>query len=166
MKYFTREWIQGELSDEDHAGAIARYWEYIDQIKMILPANLQILAANVNLHDGLFTSVLLNSRESLLQISFITGDLQVGYEDLILHYSDIDLELLNVGLLEELANSPDTEVLYDEVDVAGDGLYEHRLAFWPEGELAIRFNSLSIQRTPRSDRERRVPVTTCFVDPS
>jgi hypothetical protein len=36
------------------------------------------------------------------------------------------------------------QVLNDEVDIASDGRYIHRLLFWPAGELVVLFTELSI----------------------
>ena len=35
-------------------------------------------------------------------------------------------------------------VLNDEIDIARDGRYIHRLLFWPAGELIVLFSELSI----------------------
>jgi hypothetical protein len=35
-------------------------------------------------------------------------------------------------------------VLIDEVDIASDGRYVHRLLFWPAEELIVLFSELSI----------------------
>ena len=46
-----------------------------------------------------------------------------------------------------------TEILRDEVDrddVTGE--LEHRIIFWPDGEIAIPFRELSLTRAPREDR--------------
>jgi hypothetical protein len=51
------------------------------------------------------------------------------------------------------ARDPETEVLYDEVDVWDAGVFVHRLLFWPHyPETDIVFEGLSITRTSRLDR--------------
>jgi hypothetical protein len=40
--------------------------------------------------------------------------------------------------------APKTEILYDEVDLAGDGKFEHRMLLWPREEMAIRFRGFSL----------------------
>ncbi len=153
MKYFTQEWISGDLTNEEYDHARKEYRSYIDQVKESFPVSIRSLATEINIHDGLFTSVVVDTQKRLLKLELLIGDLQVGYEDLTFKYSDVDFSLLDTSLLETLANSSETEALYDEVEDVGNGFYQHRIIFWPRGQLCIQFKKIEIQRVPRKDRE-------------
>ncbi len=153
MKYFTKEWVNGNLSDEECDCIRKEYLSYMNRVKESLPLSVRSLATEINIHDGLFTSVIMDTQNILLKLELLIGDLQVGYEDLTLKYSDVDFSLLDTSLLETLANSSETEALYDEVEDVGNGLYQHRIIFWPGGHLCIQFKNLEVQRVPRKDRE-------------
>ncbi len=44
MKYFTREWHAGEISDEESERIVSDYWEYIDTLLPSLPPSVATLA--------------------------------------------------------------------------------------------------------------------------
>ncbi len=151
MKYFTREWATGELSDEEAERIVSDYWAYIDTLLPSLPPAVAALARDINLHDGLIHRVLVQPEQKQLELGLRCGDLQVGYFDLDLTYSEVRLDLLDIPFLQRCAQSRQAEVLYDEVDWE-DGNYVHRILFWPEGEIAIVFRELQVVRTPRANR--------------
>ncbi len=151
MKYFTREWHAGEMSDEESERIVSDYWAYIDTLLQKLPPSVATLAREINLHDGLIHRVLIQAEKKQLELGLQCGDLQVGYFALDLTYSEVRMDLLDIPFLQERAQDRQIEVLYDEVDLE-DGDYVHRILFWPEGEIAIVFRGLEIVRTPRTDR--------------
>ncbi len=151
MKYFAREWATGELSDEESERIVSDYWVHIDTLLPSLPPAVAALARDINLHDGLIHRVLVQPEQRRLELELRCGDLQVGYFDLDLIYSEVRMDLLDIPLLQALARDRQTEVLYDEVDL-DESNYVHRILFWPEGEIAIVFRSLQVIRTPRADR--------------
>jgi hypothetical protein len=154
MKYLTKAWRSGSLPDSEVDRLRNNYWEYIEKNKNSFPTGIRLLATEINLHDGQFTSVVVNQSAKTLNMSLVVGDLQVGYEDLELKYSIVDFTRLSIDALRFLANSEQTEFLYDEIENLGNGNYEHRISFWPDSELSIQFKAVEIIRQPRKDRER------------
>jgi hypothetical protein len=70
-----------------------------------------------------------------------------------LSYHGVRIDLLDRAVLGIIARDSQTEALYDEVDVFDDGVFVHRLLFWPYyREIHVVFSSLSIARMPSSDR--------------
>ena len=53
MKFFTRAWGTGELSDEEHEQIVQNYWSYFDSISKNFPYNILNLAKKISIHDGL-----------------------------------------------------------------------------------------------------------------
>jgi hypothetical protein len=51
-----------------------------------------------------------------------------------------------------------TEIIYDEVDVASDGRFVHRLLLWPDGEYEVVFTALADRRISATPADRRLPM--------
>jgi hypothetical protein len=152
MKFLTRDWVNGELSDAEAESLPGRYQQYLAGLLPGLPGSVRQLATELNLHDGLIRSVRLNRISSGVLLALTCGDAQTGYFDLEIHYSSAELAPPDVATLRTVTENADTEILYDEIDVS-DGRYIHRLLFSPEGEIEIRFQSLAIQVAPRPNRD-------------
>jgi hypothetical protein len=140
MKWFTAE--SRYTDDEvDWGKRVAEYERHLEHLAPHLRDGAEQLPT-INVHDARIQHWEYDPGQHLRLVLRI-GDLQRGYERVTLEYMDADA----VGSAE-----PDTdtralaeagiEVLYDEIDRADDGRYEHRLLLWPDGELAIRFSSL------------------------
>ncbi len=117
MKFFTREWHSGELSDEESERIVSDYWAYINTLLPNLPPPVATLARETNLHDGLIHRVLIQPEQKQLELGLRGGDLQVGYFDLDLTYSEVRMDRLDIPFLQGSAQRRQTEVLYDEVDL-------------------------------------------------
>ena len=52
--------------------------------------------------------------------------------------------------VDELA----TAIIEEEVDIV-DALFEHRMLLWPEGEVGVRFRTLTVERVGATPDERR-----------
>jgi hypothetical protein len=152
MKFFTREWANGDLPDERFADVRAKYWQHINSLLPNLPESVTQLAKQINLHDSLVRRVVLNRGTRNLALELRCGDLQTGYFDLDLIYSGVVLETLDFTTLVKRARDRQTELLYHEVDLNEDGNYAHRILFWPEGEISIIFSALQINQVKRLNR--------------
>jgi hypothetical protein len=152
MKYFTREWMEGQYSDEAFEKVIPSYWRYVEQLMHRLPPSVAELAKEVNLHDGLFRKVIVNRQESSLALYLRCGDLQVGYFDQDLFYSGVDLTALALPVLAARARDRKTMIEYDEVDMDDQGQFVHRIIFSPKDEISITFAGLQLARTPQPNR--------------
>jgi len=90
-----------------------------------------------------------------LTISLRCGDLQVGYFDVDLAYADVDLNLLDPGVLEAIATDPKTELLYSEIDLGPPGRFVQRIIFWsiPMRQIEFAFGNVKVSAEPRLDRK-------------
>lgn len=145
MRWFDRDGFCGSFDDEQAEAAKAAYWQHIEQLRPQLSEPVERLALDVNLHDARITEW--ETDEGLLRAGFGWGDLQVGYWLSLLTYQGAEVR---VDAPESLGD-PETEVLYDEVDIA-EGGFEHRLLLTPRGEIAIRFRSLALETKPLPQR--------------
>jgi hypothetical protein len=152
MKYFTREWASGDLSDEQCEEVQASYRRHIESLLPRLPASVVELEKQVSLHDGLVRRVVVDLPARQLTMELRCGDLQVGYRDVDLIYSGVEFATLDLTELASVARDRQTELLYDEFDVDEDRNYIHRILFAPAGEISVKFGSLCLNQTNRPDR--------------
>ena len=110
---------------------------------------------DINLHDGLIEQVLWAPQPSVLQWVLVVGDLQCGYERLVLRYEGVEAQQLDVETLATRSQEKSTELLYDEVDIIAPGCFAHRILFWPQDELDIVFRHIMCWRSPLTTRRRR-----------
>ncbi|WP_435009552.1 hypothetical protein P12x_000808 [Tundrisphaera lichenicola] len=152
MRYFTRSWARGELTPEEAEDVRHAYSSHIEGLAGRLPGAVDELATSVDLHDAIIRRVRVDRRAAGLRIELRCGDQQAGYFDAVLQYSGVPLETTDLVCLEDRARDPRTEVLYDEVDIDGDGQLCHRFLFWPDGELEVRFASFALGRVKKDAR--------------
>ena len=57
-----------------------------------------------------------------------------------------------IRTLRDVARDRETEILESEVDCDDEGVFSHRLLFWPRDELTIDFVGLSLEIADREDR--------------
>jgi hypothetical protein len=146
MKFFTREWASGELSDDDFESAADRYTQHLRELN--LPSNVRALAAT-NLHDGQVKSVLYAPRELL--VSLMTGDLQRGYFETTISYGDPVTWGATITLLEFAAAGADIEALEHELDRL-EGRFVHSILFSSHEEAVITFSDVSVVHVPWDHR--------------
>ena len=137
MRFFTREWHSGELPDDEADAVGVAYHAHIQSLSEALPPGVRELATTLNLHDALVRRVLLDGNRRELRLELRCGDQQRGYEDVALTYHGT---VLTQQSLHDLRGATERggEVLYDEVDVIGDGLFSHQLLLWP---LTLHFDA-------------------------
>jgi len=70
MRYFTRGWANGELSDEEAERVEDAYRARLSAIVPRLPTALRRLVEDVCLHDGVMESVRWAPVEKRLQLAF------------------------------------------------------------------------------------------------
>jgi hypothetical protein len=146
MKFFTRAWLDGELTDEEFEATIPRYRSHIESLA--LPEDVRALE-DTRLHDA--TLIRLDRTASRLSLTLITGDLQQGYYDTTLNYLTNSLATATVEKLRSFLHPSDADLLYAEVDRGGAG-FVHRLLFSTREEVAIPFDAIAIRQTQRSSR--------------
>jgi hypothetical protein len=123
MRWFSREYVTGGLSDDEWARR-EDYSRHLNAIGSELGDGAEELIATVQLHDAQVQEW--GTRDGDFQLRVLTGDLQRGYEELTLVYRDAELigaavDDFNAWRLDQ----PGVELVEDEVDITGDGRYEH-----------------------------------------
>jgi len=152
MKFFTREWAEGLLTDDEAANRAKDYRAHLAAVFHNLPLAAQELASEISIHDGLIRRVEVNRSSGSVLLQLLCGDQQVGYFDLDLLYTGGDVASLDTETLARLSRDRRSEALYDELDRLDASTFEHRILFYPNGEVAITFRQLTISRKPRADR--------------
>jgi hypothetical protein len=169
MRYFTPEWHDADLSEEDTDAVFLAYEQHLEQIWPRLHATVRALAGTLSLNDALIRRVVLDRTGREVRLELRAGDDEIGYCDVDLTYLGAIVDASDVTRLADAARDPETILLYDELDLAeadvdeddgdgegdGDG-YVHRFLFWPFREIEISFSALAVRIAPRADG--RVPL--------
>jgi hypothetical protein len=148
MKFFTRAWTTGELTDEEHAGMPDAYWRYLATLQ--LPPAIAALS-KVNVHDAFVLAIDHQPAHSLLTLRLRCGDLQRGYSDVTLAFSHVTVDLATLDTLRRAVRPADVEVLYDEIG-RSDDRFEYRLLMYPNGEMNIQFRRVEVTERPVASR--------------
>ncbi len=163
MRWFTD--AAYEADDDVWDRTLAEYFAYVREIEPSLPPDLARLALTpeLNLHDARFEAVDIDLDADTVAIVVIAGNLQAGYRRLSMQFSGArivpdNLQRLGYAVRAEFKQShwsrhrTVTEILAQEVDVAGDGRYVLRLRLWPFHEFAIEFDGMSLTEESVADR--------------
>lgn len=150
MKFYTQEYLNGELDDEACEKIRKDYLRHLENLELS-PSVKQLLSFNP--HDGWVLNVDFNIILSKLILRLRCGDLQVGYFDAFLEFSQASIDPTVLKLLKESVTDPILifskknkdvfEIIYEEIDRFGDD-YEYRWVFYPKGEVVIRFRSVKL----------------------
>jgi hypothetical protein len=151
LKFFSPAWHSGELPDDQADRVPTAYEAHIRELVPPLPAPAQRLVREISLHDGLMRA--LSHRQNKLELVIRAGDQMTGYYDARLRYSGAGLTSEDEQFLRTIIGNRDVELLYDELDSAGDRTsWIHRLLFWPYREVSIRFTAFDLAVTPTRTR--------------
>lgn len=150
MKFFTRDWCQGKMTDEEAEAVIPTYQRHLD--KLDLPESIRELAG-LNPHDAYILDTEHEPREGTLRLRLRCGDLQIGYFDATLAFTHAILTSVDAATLVRARYPAKFEILYDEVDKVASAAFEYRLLLYPTGEVSIGFNQVAIARRPVADRQ-------------
>lgn len=149
MQFFTKEWLNGELTDEDFEAAPTKYQLHLAALR--LPQDVLALSEADN-HDGLLLDLDFEPQAKKLMLRFRCGDLQRGYCDLTIKYSAATLNASSLSALRGAMRNPEGELLYDELDRVGDG-FEHRFVLSSHEEVCVRFAAVAVNTHPVDGRE-------------
>ena len=152
MRYFTRGWANGDLSDDEYARMPEAYARRLAEIAPRLPAAMLKLAREISLHDGLIARMRWRPNSKELTMTLVTGSVGPGYRTTTLTYVGALLGKSRIEALRNAGLDRETQLLYDEVDIDDDGLLVHRILFWPREEVTIDFSELRLEDEPREDR--------------
>jgi hypothetical protein len=157
MRFFTRGWHQGDLTDDEAAGVFPAYAAHLNAISPRLPLSMQTLASDIDLHDAQIEYVEWDPGGKRLSVSLVTRPIrQPNLQSVVLTYERAQLGWRNLETLRDVARDRETEVLYHEVDLAHDGGFVHRILFWPRDELTIDFSGLSLEVRDREHNRFRL----------
>jgi hypothetical protein len=163
MRFFTPEWHEAELPQADTDATFAAYERHLEAIWPRLHATVRVLAGGLPLQNALIRRVVLDRAAHELRLELRAGDEETGFFDADLTYLAAIVDAADVQRLAEAARDPDSELLYDELDLGGDS-YIHRLLFWPYRECEVLFDALALRIAPRADLD--VPLfSDRFVEP-
>jgi hypothetical protein len=158
MRFLTPDWHRGNLSDEEADRIEAQYAAHRAAFAQSAPGPLRAIVSGPSLHDALVESVEVNRSQRTVVLRLLAGDQQRGYFGRKITYEDVGLERLDAHALAVIARDPESELLSDEVDALGPGLYSHALLFWPYyREILLRFKRIQVSDAARPDRAR-VPL--------
>jgi hypothetical protein len=148
MKFFTRAWVNGEMSDDQAAAIPEAYWDYLTALDLPSPI---VALSKVNPHDAHLVAHGHDPAHSQLTIRLRCGDLQRGYSDVTLAFSQVAVDRATLETLRRAVRPASVEVLYDEVDRSNE-CFEYRLLLYPDGEVCIQFQQVAIAERPVADR--------------
>jgi hypothetical protein len=162
MRWFTRRWHGGPMSEARVDSVRDDYARHIAELRAHLPKPLSVFVREkdyVSMHDGHFISVQAPATVSRRLIFDIAcwdmargtlADNRWSYPDLHVRIVYDGAELLTpktLRLLERRTQKAETVILYDEFDRAARGkAFEHRMLLWPPeaGFVAVRFLKVAV----------------------
>jgi hypothetical protein len=152
VKWLSRDWHQGRLSDAQSEEVEREYSEHVAALRPRLSDGAAELL-DLSLHDGQVQTY--NRSADSFEWRILVGDLQRGYEIVTLRYDDAEVVGGQSGL--DNLNLPDREIelLYDELEVLPDSRLVHRVLVWPEGEVWVRFSQVHVDREGAKPDARR-----------
>ena len=152
MRYFTRAWVDGDITEEESDAARAAYRRRIETIAPRLPPGILKLSRWLSLNDALFKTVQFDLKTETLLLRLRCGELRLGYYDLFLRYSQVTVIDQTPQGLFDLVYVAGVEVLYDEIDVTDDARFEQRMILWPSGEFAVSCAQFAFSLVPVTSR--------------
>jgi hypothetical protein len=149
LRFFTRNWVQGDMTDEEADAVMRQYGRRIEDLK--LPPSARELA-DLNPHDGYIREVKHEPASHELGLALRCGDAQRGYCDTCLRFSGVEISQEHLAILLAARRPAAFEILCGEIDRVSAGLLEYRLLLHPTGEVAIRFSGIAVTRCPAAGR--------------
>jgi hypothetical protein len=149
LRFFSSQWHAGELSPDEEQSVVLRYQEHLAELLPTLPAPMRTFWQSESLHDAVVRSVTGREDRGDLLLELTSGDNERGYRIVRLSYRGVPGDVYR-ALAARPTDRP-WEVLYDEIDV-DNGMYIHRLLFWPYAELYVRFTGFDFTVERCSDR--------------
>ncbi|HXE58829.1 MAG TPA: hypothetical protein VNK43_12580 [Gemmatimonadales bacterium] len=152
MQFFTPEWHEADLPQAETDAVFAAYDRHLEAIWPRLHATVRVLANDLVLQDALIRRVVLDRGEREFRLELRAGDDHAGYFDADLTYLGAVVDAADVARFAAAARDPETELLYDELDLGDQDTFVHRLLFWPYRECEVLFSALALRVAPRADR--------------
>lgn len=170
MKWLTRDWHGSgskDLTEQEVNDATEAYKKHSAAMREHLPAKLAVLAGEPDAHGHLSLHDARVEQWSLTPVGLVlrvlTPNHPAGwdrtnpwnYRRCTLTYRG-NVELVGATSREAVAwmTDPETQLLYDEIEILPSGQFEHRHLLWPRGEFAVRFDDAEVCSEPVADRPR------------
>ena len=75
MRFFTPEWRDGELSDDEYESTVTRYGRHLQEIRDVIPDELRRFADSSFVHDALVRNATFDA-DRTFRLALRSGDLQ------------------------------------------------------------------------------------------
>jgi hypothetical protein len=150
VKWLTREWHDKGFTDPSALASWDAYGHHLSGILGELNDGVEVLISDVHIHGAVVDKYEYNN--GVLLLVMLAGNDSSGYTWVTLTYQGVTELEPEARLFDFLIQKP-TELLHDEIDII-NGMYEHRILCWPEGELRIRFRTLQSELSPGTKEER------------
>lgn len=150
MKWLTREWHDRGFSDPESLEVWNRYGKYLSGILPQLNDGVDRLVSDVHIQGAVVDKYEYNN--GVLLLVMMAGTELQGYTWVTLNYHGVTQLEPEARGFDFLIQKP-TELLHDEIEII-DGMYEHRILAWPEGEVRVRFARLEVELSPGTKEER------------
>ena len=158
MRFFTRDWLEGELCDSDAERREKDYRDHCSAIWGQLTPAVRRLAREIDLQDGVIEQATVRQASEAARLVVITGDLQRGYSTTALDYSGIREPGVELAKLHRAIRDGVAEILASEVDVSEHARFVHRLVLIDHTEVSVFFDDLAVAVTARADRSLKPGV--------
>ncbi|MHC4841387.1 MAG: hypothetical protein ACYTDT_10630 [Planctomycetota bacterium] len=145
MRFLTREFAEDQLEDFHSSLYHQVYVRHLEEIFEDLPAHVGAFAIQtlgVRLRGLELQSVIEDAGDETLTLMYGAPEepgLQVKF-----YYSGVNVDSLDEAGFAKLEEAG-ASLLADELDLAPDERFEHRLLFAPDGEVAVQFLDLEVE---------------------
>lgn len=157
MKWYTREWQRGDLSDTESDRRGPDYAAYVASIAASLPTHVVAFALPDHDHqsvDDAFVDLAeFDEAVGRVHLRLVNGSLQTGYGAFDIQLDGVTSIVPPADELEPLLADPRTEFLAQEVHALDDGVIEVAFLLWPDGQFAIRCADVRTSWTPVASRD-------------
>ncbi len=152
MKYFTRAWAAGDLSDEASDQVLKDYNSYIETLDK--GSAVWRFATTIGLNDAWIDRFAL--MDGSLSLKLLTGDNQRGYWHTDLTYAGARF-LVGLDVLEQAVRHRPTEIWYDEFsghlpEMVHRFLLVEPGGFESRGEFHIGFSAFRFSEVKAAER--------------
>jgi hypothetical protein len=166
MRYFTKEYVTGALSDREFDARLARYLEYRDSIWLKLPPDLRRAHHELAIHDAKIAHIRRHQTRQRIEMRLLCqGFNKPTPTDVTFIYTCARvlgrtewLDALSQG--DHHLTEPVFEILYQEVEMSDSG-FEHRFVTAPfDDEFGVEFGDFSLRyNSTKPKTEPKVPHT-------
>ncbi len=152
MKWFSNAWYHGVKTEEEFEWPYKFYLEHCSHTTPLVPENLRrFLGEQVNgRHTWIHDATVVEWEDSSPDAFTITWDCpheqtEDDFERLTVVYSgNVELFDVDSDQIATWLNDPETEFIFDELEIVGEDRFEHRHLMLPKGDFGVRFSTASV----------------------